>query len=214
MSSEPGILAIWHDCTAGSEDTFEHWYQSEHLVERVSVPGFRYGRRYEAVAGDRQYFTYYEVDAPDVLTTGAYVDRLNDPTPLTNQIMSGIFVRPSRTACRRTHRAGSIDGSFAITAVALDASELSAWQQQLTAMPLSSGIANVQTWSAVDGASDVGSREQQLRGGDETIAGCIFVSVLRERDAEAVKAWMIEAGFASERIGIYRLLCHLNTESL
>lgn len=214
MSTEPGILAIWHDCTAGSEDTFEHWYQSEHLVERVSVPGFRYGRRYEAVSGDRQYFTYYEVDTPDVLSRGEYVNRLNDPTPLTKQIMSGIFVRPSRTACRRTHRAGSIDGSHAVTAAAIDASELDAWHQKLTAMPLSSGVANVQTWSAVDGASDVGSREQQLRGGDETIAGCVFVSMLREQDAVATKNWMIETGFAPERIAIYRLLCHLHSDSL
>ena len=81
-------------------------------------------------------------------------------------------------------------------------------------MPMSSGVANVQTWSAVDGASDVGSREQQRRGGDETIAGCAFVSVLREQDADAIKTWMIEAGFVPERIGIYQLLCHLNTDSL
>ncbi|MGI9425376.1 MAG: hypothetical protein ACR2PA_19445, partial [Hyphomicrobiaceae bacterium] len=82
--SKTGILAIWYDCAAGHEETFEHWYQSEHLIERVSVPGFRYGRRYEGIAdGYRQYFTFYETDRPDVLTSQAYIDRLNDPTPLT-----------------------------------------------------------------------------------------------------------------------------------
>lgn len=214
MNDGPGILAIWHDCSAGSEDTFEHWYQSEHLIERVSVPGFKCGRRYEALTGERRYFTYYEVDAPEVLSVGAYVDRLNDPTPLTQQIMSGIFVRPSRTVCRLTHRAGAIEGSFAVTAVAASEAQLADWKQQLASAPLSSGIANIQTWTAVDGASDVGSREQQLRGGDETIAGCLFVSVLRQQDAEAVRDWMAKMGVATEQIGVYRLLCQLHRDSL
>ena len=39
-----GILAIWNDCAPGLEARYEHWYRSEHLVERVSVPGFRSGR--------------------------------------------------------------------------------------------------------------------------------------------------------------------------
>ena len=215
MSNGAGILAIWHDCTAGSEDTFEHWYQSEHLIERVSVPGFGVGRRYEAIAGDRQYFTYYEVDSPDVLTSGAYVDRLNDPTPLTKQVMSGIFVRPSRTVCRRTYRSGSIEGSIVVTATATSSGELEQWQSELFKLPLTDGIANVQVWSAVADASDVGSREQELRGGDETIAGCIIVSVLREQDAETVSEW-IKGNFTlkPEQIGVYRMLCQLHELAL
>ena len=214
MSEEPGILAIWHDCAAGSEETFEHWYQSEHLIERVSVPGFRCGRRYEARSGDRRYFTYYEADAPAVFTGSAYVDRLNNPTPLTQQVMSGIFLRPSRTVCRRIYRAGAIDGSFAITVVASSEAELQDWQQKLSTVPSLDGIANVQTWSAVDGASDVGSQEQKLRGGDDNIAGCLFISVLRERDVEEVGQWINDAGIAAERIASYRLLCQLHTDSL
>ncbi len=214
MTKEPGILAIWHDCAAGSEETFEHWYQNEHLIERVSVPGFRCGRRYEVCSGDRQYFTYYEADTPEVFTGSDYVDRLNDPTPLTREVMSGIFVRPSRTVCRRVSRSGSIEGSFAVTAVTSDDTALQAWQRQISALPQRDGIANIQTWSAVDGASDVGSREQKLRGGDDVIAGCLFVSVLRENDVEAVYNWMNGVGIAAEQISSYRLLCQLHTDSL
>ena len=215
MDDGDGILAIWHDCTVGSEDSFEHWYQSEHLVERVSVPGFRVGRRYEAIEGDRQYFTYYEVDSPDVLTSGAYVDRLNDPTPLTKQIMSGIFVRPSRTVCRRTHHSGAIEGSIVVTGVAMSIAELESCQSELSGLPRTDGIANVQVWSGVEDASDVGSREQQLRGGDETIAGCIMVSALRKRDAEAVSEWMrSNTAVKPEQVGTYRLLCQLHELAL
>ena len=34
------------------------------------MPGFRFGRRYEAVSGgDRRFFAFYEVESPDVLTS-------------------------------------------------------------------------------------------------------------------------------------------------
>jgi len=45
-----GILAIWNDCAPEGYDHFERWYIREHLQERVGVPGFRFGRRYEAVS--------------------------------------------------------------------------------------------------------------------------------------------------------------------
>ena len=48
-----GILAIWHDVDAAIGDEYERWYFREHLPERVAVPGFLAGRRYEAVSGRR-----------------------------------------------------------------------------------------------------------------------------------------------------------------
>ena len=42
--SDHGILAIWHDCAPGREAEFEAWYQQEHLIERLAVPGFLFGR--------------------------------------------------------------------------------------------------------------------------------------------------------------------------
>ena len=49
MTAEPGILAIFNDCRAGREVEFEAWFQGEHLVERLSVPGFLFGRRHKAL---------------------------------------------------------------------------------------------------------------------------------------------------------------------
>ena len=69
----PGILAIWNDIEPEGYEHFERWYNREHLQERVGVPGFRFGRRYEAVSGgDRRFFAFYEVDSPAVLTSPAY----------------------------------------------------------------------------------------------------------------------------------------------
>ena len=48
MTTQPGILAIFNDCRAGREAEFEAWFQGEHLIERLAVPGFLFGRRHKA----------------------------------------------------------------------------------------------------------------------------------------------------------------------
>ena len=80
-----GVLAIWNDCAVGSEETYEKWYQTEHLPERLSIPGFKNGRRYQALRGSPMYFTWYEVDTPSVLRSPEYVDRLSNPTVWTKK---------------------------------------------------------------------------------------------------------------------------------
>ena len=68
-----GILAVFNDCAPEGYEHFERWYIREHLQERVGVPGFRFGRRYELVSGgDRQFFAFYEVESPAVLASPAY----------------------------------------------------------------------------------------------------------------------------------------------
>ena len=71
--TSPGILAIWNDIDDAVARDYEAWYQRQHLYERVSVPGFRYGRRYVAVDARPKFFTYYETDTPEALTGGEYV---------------------------------------------------------------------------------------------------------------------------------------------
>ena len=73
MEALPGILAIWNDCAPGREAEFEEWYQHEHFHERIAVPGFLLGRRYEAVSGQPQYFNLYLTQSADVLKSAAYI---------------------------------------------------------------------------------------------------------------------------------------------
>jgi hypothetical protein len=48
--ADPGILAIWNDVRTGDEAEFEAWFQGEHLVERLAVTGFLFGRRHQATS--------------------------------------------------------------------------------------------------------------------------------------------------------------------
>src|SRR4029453_7975918 len=77
------VLASWNDIAPGGDAEFDHWHTTEHIPERVSVPGFLRGRRYNAIAGNPTYFTLYETDTVAVLQSPAYLARLNAPTPWT-----------------------------------------------------------------------------------------------------------------------------------
>ena len=104
----PGILAIWNDIEPEGYEHFERWYNREHLQERVGVSGFRFGRRYEAVSGgDRRFFAFYEVDSPEVLTSPAYMQRLENPTPWTQKSMTS-FRNMVRTVCDLRRSAGDL----------------------------------------------------------------------------------------------------------
>src|SRR5690242_1889438 len=112
----PGILAIFNDVAEGRKAEFEAWFQSEHLEERLAVPGFLYGRRHEAIAASSAYFNFYVVESPAVLTSKPYLERLDNPTPMSKRIMAGVFVNMNRTVCSRVVRRGAFRGSYVVTA--------------------------------------------------------------------------------------------------
>lgn len=108
-----GVLSIWNDFPAEREDLYERWYMGEHFPERLGVPGFLRGRRYEAIQADRRYFTCYELETPEVLFSAPYLARLNAPTAWTSTMM-GSWRSMFRTVCERVRRRGDAVGGFAL----------------------------------------------------------------------------------------------------
>ena len=78
-----GVLALWNDCKTSKESLYEKWYQGEHLHDRVSIPGFKLGRRHQSNDATPKYFTYYETESAEVLFSEAYLYQLDNPSPLT-----------------------------------------------------------------------------------------------------------------------------------
>jgi hypothetical protein len=153
MTTQPGILAIFNDCSAGREAEFEAWFQGEHLQERLAVPGFLFGRRHKSISGAPGYFNFYLVETPDVLTSKPYLERLDNPTPMTRTIMSEVFVNMNRTVCRRTVRRGSFRGAFTVLArfnQKPDEAMLSGVLEKLTA---GTAVAGGEIWIALDAAA-------------------------------------------------------------
>lgn len=203
-----GVLAIWNDIHDGRTGEFEFWYKNEHFPERLAVPGFRLGRRYEAIASAPRYFCFYLADTPGVLNSGPYLERLNDPTPLTRLVMVHGFANMNRTVCRRAARFGRLWGAMSVTARfdrPVEAGRVSALLERMAA---EDGIARCELWSAQEGGGEAAA-EERLRGGDRKIAACILVDALREADAERARAALQrEFGDAAE-IGVYRFLCEI-----
>jgi hypothetical protein len=94
------VVAIWNGIAPDGRTEFFEWHNREHMPERVGIPGFRRGRRYIAKYGAPEFFTLYEADSPEVLVGQDYLNRLNNPTPLTQRVPPSFFRDTSRGVCR------------------------------------------------------------------------------------------------------------------
>ncbi|MDI1345784.1 MAG: hypothetical protein PSV22_17025 [Pseudolabrys sp.] len=207
-SGQPGILAIWNDVGAGRDADFDTWFQGEHLVERLSVPGFLFGRRHQAISGASAYFNFYLVERPEVLTSKPYLERLDNPTPMTTMIMSDVFKNMNRTVCHRALRRGAMRGAYAVTVRFNDRPDEAALGGLLDRLLTDIKIASGEIWIVADGAGQPVSLEEKIRGGDKKIKGALMVDTLRQADAEALGA-RLSKEFPASEVGVFRVLCQL-----
>jgi hypothetical protein len=93
-------VAIWNGITDEGRLDFYNWHVREHMPERVDIAGFNRGRRYRAadVTTYPEFFTLYEVDSFEVLTSRDYAARLEAPTPWTKQATA--HFRDTSRGCR------------------------------------------------------------------------------------------------------------------
>lgn len=108
------VVAIWNDILPEERSNFIEWHNREHIPERVAITGFRRGRRYFGGDARPQYFTLYEADDEAILTSEEYLERLNNPTLRTRQVVPA-FRNTSRGICRVALSTGCGDGGFMLT---------------------------------------------------------------------------------------------------
>jgi hypothetical protein len=83
-----GLLAIWADVDEDYRIEFEKWHNCEHMADRVTIPGFYVGYRYQGL-GDAPYsLMVYETSDPMVLESNPYLHSKNNPTPWTKESLS------------------------------------------------------------------------------------------------------------------------------
>jgi hypothetical protein len=92
-----GLLMVWADVPADKESEFNRWYNEEHLAERLAIPGFLSGARYEAVKGGPKHLAVYELESAAVIESAAYKKVASNPTPWTKrsgpQAIATTFIR-------------------------------------------------------------------------------------------------------------------------
>jgi hypothetical protein len=110
-----GLVAIWNGVAPEGRAEFYEWHNREHMPERAAIPGFIRGRRYIAHYGHPEYFTLYEAENPEVLSGQDYLNRLDNPTPWTQKVVSNYFRDASRGICRLTFSEACGDGGYMLT---------------------------------------------------------------------------------------------------
>lgn len=208
--SARGILAIFNNVAPGRDDDFNNWFQGEHFAERLGVPGFLYGRRHQALSGSSAYFNFYVTESPEVLTSKAYLDRVNNPTPRSRVTMSEIFRDMCRTVCRREARVGNARGGMTTVARFEQPQELAALKAVLDELAKDETVSG-ELWASAEkpGAT---TEEEKLRGGDKKIAQCLLVDTLDQRKAEQIAQWLRQT-FPSAEIGVFRVIAHMGDSS-
>ena len=78
---------MWWDMAPEMKSEFEDWHSHEHFPERLGVPGFRRASRWTSATGDEGVFVMYELTSHAILSSAAYVDHLNTPTPWSTRMM-------------------------------------------------------------------------------------------------------------------------------
>ncbi|WP_425403164.1 hypothetical protein [Hwanghaeella sp.] len=206
-----GILALWNNREAAHADEYEDWYKKEHFPERLGIPGILRGRRYEAEGARQRFFTYYETETPETLTSPAYLERLENPTDWTRRVMNDVMRDMSRTVCKVARREGGLRGAFAI-AVRLNSAEGA--DDVLNDPEILARTIRRELWVSAEAGNEQ-TAEEKLRGGDEKIAACIMVETLRQADAEAVLSRLNNLVGSNAQSGeVYRFLCELESGSV
>jgi hypothetical protein len=208
-------LGIWMDVDPAGVQDFNAWYRRQHLPERLAVPGFLRGRRYQAAGPGPAYFTLYETVSADVLSSPPYLQRLNAPTEWTRRTLPRIR-RMVRTAYRLVAARGDPVAPWAVTVRigggARDAA-VRAWlaggaAEEATAVP---GVTGVGVYEAHAAGTSLETEERRLVGGEVTAAPpYLALCELADPGGEAALRdfWRVRAAAhgAEVTVDLYRLM--------
>ena len=116
------VLVNWGGILPDKETNYNEWHSKEHMPERISLPGFLRGYRAVGIDGteiNHKYFMMYEAEKKEIFVSKEYLERLNNPTKWTKEILSS-YLSPSRTICSVISTKSIGLGSFILTIRFLD----------------------------------------------------------------------------------------------
>lgn len=207
-------MVLFYDI-AGDTCDHDDWHSYEHFHERLSVPGFLRATRWVAEEGAPRYMVTYEVSDLEVATSQGYLDRLNDPTPWTSEMMPR-FRGMIRGFCTIAASAGFGLGHGA---VALRFHPEAGAEQRLTDWLSDDALPALASHRGVVGAALLQpappppmTREQSLRGPDQPMPWLVMATgydsvALRRATSAMLPAEALRAKGAAEEIetGFYAL---------
>jgi len=108
--AKKGLLAIWSDVDPDYHVEFQKWHNCEHIRERVLIPGFFVGRRYQGIGEAPNFLMCYETEDSKVLASEPYLHAVNHPSPWTKEVIAH-----SKNIVRGIYRMDSLVGEKPLT---------------------------------------------------------------------------------------------------
>ena len=172
-------MLLSFDVAAEAIAEHDDWHTHEHLPERLAIPGFLRGSRWVALAGRPRYLVLYEVADLGTLSSHAYLQRLNNPTPWTSKIMAH-YQGMRRGLCSVTASFGlGMGHAGLLTRFKPGASaqaDLRRWLtgQLLSHLPSHAGMVSVHLLESA--VTPEMTNEQRIRGADAGVDWAVFAT--------------------------------------
>ena len=89
-----GLLMVYSEVPAKHEDEYNAWYDTEHIPERLAVPGILTALRFVCIEGGHpRYLAMYDLESFDVMNSPAYLEVAHDKSsPWTKRVTSRVKV--------------------------------------------------------------------------------------------------------------------------
>ena len=174
-------VAMWCDVDLEVKAEYDDWHAHEHMPERLSIPGFLRGSRWVSTDGRNAYFIRYEAADLETLTSGPYLERLNNPTPWSTKMMPH-HRNMVRSICRVQAGFGAGVAQFMLTLrlapVAGAEDRLGDWltAELLPKLPSRQGLVSAQLLRDAARPQRNLTTEQKIRGGDATADWIVLVN--------------------------------------
>jgi len=207
-------MILSFDIAPEAIDEHDNWHNHEHLPERLSIPGFRRGSRWVALAGVPKYFVMYEVDELGTLASPPYLERLNHPTPWTARMMRH-YRGMNRGFCRLTSSFGLGLGRAGLLLRFSPApgqeAHLREWlsEKLLPALPAQPGLTSSHLLEAALTPEE--TKEQRIRGKDSGVDWVVLVTGFNPENVaslaghELSTAQLVRRGASDVISGIYQM---------
>ena len=190
-------MLLSFDVVAEAIAEHDDWHTHEHLPERLSIPGFIRGTRWVAVRGAPRYFVLYEVEELATLASGAYLQRLNNPSPWTSKMMAH-YRGMTRGFCSVTASFGvGVGGAcllvrFKPTPETASSLRKRLCDEVLPALPARTGLGSVHLFEGA--LTPAMTNEQRIRGADAGVDWALVVTGY----SQEVLAQLSEGDFLEE----------------
>jgi hypothetical protein len=205
-----GQLCIWTDTDPDEhlEADFNIWYDTEHMQERIAIPGFRYARRFRANdGGPRPYLALYITDTLDVFRSEPYQHAFTHQTSWSLACFSRMRDTQRRVGELVLETGNGEGAQLALFVLPREAAEASEWQTLFKAGVQVPGVHAVRLFYTAPSLSGPLSAAKDSAAAQPTADALVLIEGSDPAATRTVAEWLAQkAGLAKAEVRTFDLL--------